>query len=358
MEIEVETSLSNELIASGSTNYSNNIGSSIESNHLKMNSNTFPVLIDDNKNSINNQNQMVSMKPINENQNSFQNKFLCEKKDDNEKKIFDFKFESDKELVSFAGEYLSEMYYNFLLDEKYLKFKPMIGYMNNQKDINIQMRAILLDWLVEVHFRFRLKNETLFQTIWIIDSYLSLCPIKRAKLQLLGIASLLIACKSQEIYYPQLKEFIDITDGAYVKNELIEMENHVLKVLNFNIIAPTSNDFYNIIAKAFNFDQKQYYLGKYFLETALIGYQMIDYPSSVIAASCAYMVMKLFEMNNYKLLYSSDIVNKENPQKIIKDAAREIYCLEKYLSKSTLKAVKSKYSLNQFLNVAQYCEQI
>ena len=232
-----------------------------------------------------------------------------------------------------------------------------MGYMEMQGDINEQMRAILIDWLVEVHYRFRLKSETLFQTVWIIDTYLSLVQITRAKLQLLGIASLLISCKSQEIYYPQLSEFIDITDGAYVKNELIDMEKKVLKVLNFNIIAPTANDFYNIIAKAFGFDQKQFYLGKYFLESALIDYRMIKYSSSVIGVSCAYIVMKFFGIDNYKILYKNEVVNENCPQKAIKEAARDICFLVKNLSQSTLKAVKDKYSLNHFLNVVQYCEQ-
>ena len=84
---------------------------------------------------------------------------------------------------------------------------------------------------------------------------------------------------------------------------------------------------------------------------------MIKYTSSVIAVSCAYIVMKFFGINNYKYLYTSKVINEENQEKVIKDAAREIYVLIKNLSKSTLKAIKEKYSLNQFLNVAQYCEQ-
>ena len=119
--------------------------------------------------------------------------------------------------------------------------------MDMQNDINEQMRAILIDWLIEVHYRFRLKSETLFQTVWIIDAYLSILPIIRAKLQLLGIASLLISCKSQEIYYPQLNDLIDITDGAYIKDELIEMEAHVLKILGFNIPYNIKNNFLKII---------------------------------------------------------------------------------------------------------------
>ena len=349
MDIEIEPNASNELILSGSTNYSNNTQFSIESNNINIyNSNAHFYQ----EKSNNNNNQKINQfENISNNQN---NELLPIKNNNN---LFNYTFESKEVFLSFAGEYLDEIYMNLLLDEKQLKYKPNFGYMDIQNDINEQMRAILIDWLIEVHFRYKLKNETLFQTVWIIDTYLSYHQITRAKLQLLGIASLLISCKSQEIYYPQLNVFIDITDGAYIKNELLEMENNILKILNFNIVSPTSNDFYNIIAKAFNFDKKEYYLGKYFLESSLVDYNMIKYTSSVIAVSCAYIVMKFFGINNYKYLYTSKVINEENQEKVIKDAAREIYVLIKNLSKSTLKAIKEKYSLNQFLNVAQYCEQ-
>jgi len=352
-KMEIEPQNSNDLIASNSTKYSNNTKLSIEStNQISHNTNLiFYPSSQKYLNCSNNEqkNTINSNKYINNNINY--DELIPEKK------LFDYVFSSNEEKVSFAGEYLDEIYSNLLSDEKEMKYSPKIGYMEIQNDINEQMRAILIDWLVEVHYRFRLKSETLFQTVWIIDTYLSLFQITRAKLQLLGIASLLISCKSQEIYYPQLNEFIDITDGAYVKNELIEMEKRVLKVLNFNIVAPTANDFYNIIAKAFCFDQKQFYLGKYFLESSLIDYRMIKYSSSVIGVSCAYIVMKFFGIDNYKILYRNEVVNEICPQKIIKEAARDICFLVKNLSQSTLKAVKDKYSLNHFLNVVQYCEQ-
>ena len=334
MDIEtIEGQKSIDLIASTSTNYSstNNSKISVESNNNQITYGTnlifHPVKNSENK---------INISP---------------------QKIFDYTFKSNTDYISYTGEYLDEIYSNLLSDEKELKLCPKMGYMTLQGDINEQMRAILIDWLVEVHYRFRLKSETLFQTVWIIDTYLSMVQITRAKLQLLGIASLLISCKSNEIYYPQLNEFTDITDGAYVKSELIEMEKKVLKILKFNIISPTSNDFYNIISKAFGFDQKQFYLGKYFLESSLIDYRMIKYNPSVIGVSCAYIVMKFFGINNYKILYKNEVVNDPCPQKIIKEAARDICALVKNLAESTLKAVKDKYCLNQFLNVALLCEQ-
>ena len=359
LKMEIEVADSNQLYDSLSTQDSNNIKSFLDSKNVNICNTNLIFFPQSNKNlnEIQVQSQIVIPNQIKNKTQIQLPSIINNKKKEKEKEIFKFNFSNNEENMSYSGEYLNEIYSNLLMGEKELNYKPKIGYMKSQNDINEQMRAILIDWLIEVHYRFRLKSETLYQTVWIIDTYLTIFPIIRARLQLLGIASLLISCKSQEIYYPQLNELIDITDGAYIKEELIEMETHILKVLSFNIVSPTSNDFFNIIAKAFNFDNRQYFLGKYFLESSLIDYQMIKYSSSVIAVSCAYIVMKFFGINNYKCLYSNDVIKENCPQKVIKEAAREICFLVKNLSQSTLKAVKDKYSLPIFLNVAQYCEQ-
>lgn len=54
--------------------------------------------------------------------------------------------------------------------------------MKSQSDINESMRAILVDWMVEVHLKFKLLSETLFLTVNIIDRYLSLKGISRQRL--------------------------------------------------------------------------------------------------------------------------------------------------------------------------------
>jgi hypothetical protein len=264
-----------------------------------------------------------------------------------------FDFINSQEEVSYAGEYLEEIYFNLLIEENQSEIKPKIGYMNMQKEINEQMRAILVDWIIEVHFQFNLRQETLYMTIWIIDTYLSFHFISRKKLQLLGISCLLISCKSEEIYFPQQNKFIEVTDGAYTKEEMIIMENEILKQLNFNIIFPTSNDFYNILSKLYNFNKKQYFLGKYFIESALIDYHMIKFSPSIISAACVYLVMKYFGINGYQKLYNKYIINEKNPENVIKDAAKEVYILVENLSKSKLTTVKNKYGLNQFDNVSE-----
>ena len=147
--------------------------------------------------------------------------------------------------------------------------------MKFQNSINEQMRAILIDWIVEIHLKLNLKIETLYQTIWIIDSFLSIKLIEKSKFQLLGISALLISCKINEIYYPSITNFIKLTDNTYKKEELIKMEDDVLQILEYNVLTPTSIQFYQIISKYFNFDDKLHYLGKFFLENSLIDYEMI-----------------------------------------------------------------------------------
>ena len=267
--------------------------------------------------------------------------------------FLDFNFINDQEKVSYAGEYLEEIYLNLLLEENQSTLKPTFGYMNMQNEINEQMRAILIDWIIEVHFQFNLRQETLYMTIWIIDTYLSFNFISRKKLQLLGITCLLISCKSQEIYFPHQNKFIEITDGAYNKEEMLKMENEILKKLNFKIVFPTSNDFYNILSKLYNFEKKQYFLGKYFIESVLIDYKMIKYSGSIISAASIYLVMKYYGINGYQKLYSNFIIKEKDPENIIKDTAKEIYLLMENLAKSKYKSVKNKYGLVQFERVSE-----
>lgn len=65
--------------------------------------------------------------------------------------------------------------------------------MKIQEDINERMRGILVDWLIEVHLKFKLVPETLYLTVNLIDRYLEIENVKRDKLQLVGVTAMLIA---------------------------------------------------------------------------------------------------------------------------------------------------------------------
>nr|CAB3462048.1 unnamed protein product [Digitaria exilis] len=121
-----------------------------------------------------------------------------------------------------------------LLREAESEKRPSTDFMVTiQKDITPSMRAILIDWLVEVAEEYHLVPDTLYLTVNYIDRYLSGNKIGRQRLQLLGVACMLIAAKHEEICAPQAEEFCYITDNSYFRDEVLEMEAAVLKCLNF-----------------------------------------------------------------------------------------------------------------------------
>lgn len=74
-----------------------------------------------------------------------------------------------------------------------MKTRPKAGYMKKQPDITNSMRAILVDWLVEVGEEYKLQNETLYLAVNYIDRFLSSMSVLRGKLQLVGTAAMLLA---------------------------------------------------------------------------------------------------------------------------------------------------------------------
>lgn len=92
--------------------------------------------------------------------------------------------------------------------------------MGKQDDINSSMRAILVDWLVEVGEEYKLLPQTLYLTVSYIDRFLSSMRVVRGKLQLVGTACMLLASKFEEIYPPEVSEFVYITDDTYTAKQV------------------------------------------------------------------------------------------------------------------------------------------
>ncbi|KAL5730624.1 G2/mitotic-specific cyclin-1 [Ranunculus cassubicifolius] len=96
-------------------------------------------------------------------------------------------------------------------------------YMALQYDINERMRSILIDWLIEVHYKFELMDETLFLTVILIDIFLERQAIDRKRLQLVGVTTMLLACKYEEVSVPIVDDLIVISDRAYTRQEVLDM---------------------------------------------------------------------------------------------------------------------------------------
>ena len=103
-----------------------------------------------------------------------------------------------------------------------------------ETDIKDTSRAFLVEWIIDVQRKFRLLPETLFVAVQICDRYLSPVNCKKSELHLIGITSILISTKYEEIYPPEMHELLSVSENKFCKAELLEMEFKMLLALDFD----------------------------------------------------------------------------------------------------------------------------
>jgi hypothetical protein len=188
--------------------------------------------------------------------------------------------------VKGLADYESEIQVHLFRNER--KFLPNADYMKCQVDINAKMRTILVDWLIEVHMKYRMRIETLYLAINIMDRYLAQIPIMRRRLQLVGLVALAIAAKFEEIDPPQTSDYIYITADNYPEEDILQMERHMLATLSFHISVPTAAHFVDLLHKfqVLGFDRTQHALVEHILNLGLLDIRMLQHtPSHVVCAA-------------------------------------------------------------------------
>ncbi|XP_040907006.1 cyclin-A1 isoform X2 [Toxotes jaculatrix] len=188
------------------------------------------------------------------------------------------------EEVLCVSEYAKDIYRH--LRESEMKFRPMPDCLEKHPEITSGMRVILVDWLVEVVQEYKLRSETLHLAVNYLDRFLSRTAyVKQGKLQLVGTAALLIASKYEEILPPELNEFVYITDSTYTKKQLLRMEHVFLRVLAFEMAAPTTNQFLRLFMSIHSVCANTENLAVYVAELSLLEIEpFLRYTPSIVAA--------------------------------------------------------------------------
>ena len=155
------------------------------------------------------------------------------------------------------------------------------------------MRGILVDWIIEVHLRFKLLPETLFLTINLIDRYLDKTQIMRTRLQLVAVSALLIASKYEDVYPPELRDFVFISDNAYSKEEILEMERSILITLEFSISTTSPYRLLQRFCKIAKSNEVPFYLAQYLIELTLLEWRMLVYSPSEVAAAALFLACRI-----------------------------------------------------------------
>jgi len=268
--------------------------------------------------------------------------------------------QDDKEDVQACTEYVEDVYSYFRKSEA--KYSATAGYMEaaqkqltsqGKRLVNAKMRAIVVDWLVELHQRFRpaLQPAALYLAINVFDRFLASGAMKESyRLQVIGAACLLVAAKIEEIYPPKVREIKKMVDGATAP-EICTAERAVLAALKFQVSVPTVFHFMKRYLKAAEADQRLKALTMYIVETALHDVKMIDYKPSILASAAIHQGLAMLGRPSWTATLQAET---EYTPENLKDCTRQVNrLLHMAATDDTMHAVHTKFSSSKYLEVGK-----
>ena len=209
--------------------------------------------------------------------------------------------DEDAEDPLMVSEYVNEIF-------EYLRklepeTQPNPNYMEDQLDLKWQMRGILVDWLVEVHTRFRLLPETLFLSVNIVDRFLTNKIVMLDKLELVGVTAMFIAAKYEEVFSPHVQYFRHVADDGFTEEEILRAERFILATLEYNLSYPNPMNFLRRISKADQYDFQTRTFAKYLMEISLLDHRFLEYLPSHVSAAAMYMARMMLHRGPWVCLH-------------------------------------------------------
>ncbi|KAL1559913.1 putative cyclin-B3-1 isoform X1 [Salvia divinorum] len=239
-----------------------------------------------------------------------------------------------------VSDYVDDIYeYYWVMEAQNPSLK---NYLETQQDIAPQMRGILINWLIEVHQRFELMEETLFLTVTLLDRYLSIDCIKKNEMQLVGLTALLLASKYEDFWHPRVTDLISISAESYTKDQMLKMEKTILKKLKFRLNQPTAYVFMLRFLKAAQSDTKLERFAFYLIELCLVEYEALNYKTSMLCASAIFVARCTMRMSPRWTPLLTKHTRYEESQ--IRGCAEMILKFHKAAKTSVLKVTYEKYA--------------
>lgn len=168
---------------------------------------------------------------------------------------------------------------------------PFVPLSVTQQEVDGRMRAILIDWIVDVATRFAVQDETLHLTVNTLDRFLMTQSIVKKEFQLAGIGAFLLASKYEEVFPPELSALEYMSANAYTKEEILRMERNLFVALKFRVTVPSSL----AIADCILADQDprpsvmQQCLVSYILDASLMVFSYGQHRPSLLASAAIYL---------------------------------------------------------------------
>ena len=214
-----------------------------------------------------------------------------------------------------------------------------------------------MDWLAELHYKFKMWPETLYVTVGIIDKTLMKWQhFKKADLQCLGITALHIAGKYEEIYPQELRTILHVIDNAVTRPQVCQLETKILECLDFYMVWPSILRFMQRYAFIANFNKEQEMVAQMFCDFILLNMSMLKKKPSMLGAVAIYCTNKIMD----KKPWNSDMVKCTGgiKEQQLKPLANELFYHIKKLESSSLKTMFRKYECKCYLEVIKVISKI
>ncbi|XP_044057184.1 cyclin N-terminal domain-containing protein 2 isoform X2 [Siniperca chuatsi] len=136
-------------------------------------------------------------------------------------------------------------------------------------------RAVLVDWLIQIHEIMHFQEETLYLAIHLLNRSLRQIKVTTANLQLLGMVCLFVAAKKEECLLPEVSGLCYLMDHTYTKHQLLRMERKVLCGLKFDLSYCPPLHFLLLLASVARCSTKVVWMARYLLELSLLEGQCV-----------------------------------------------------------------------------------
>lgn len=224
------------------------------------------------------------------------------------------------------------------------------NYFQLNTEINPVMRLILIDWLAEITYNYHLRPQTFYLSIILVDKFLEKKFVSKQNFQLLGTAAMFISSKYEEMYPLKSKFLIKITDDSYTKEELLEMEKLILKVLEFNVTYPTQYEFLEIFSALLKICHKTFNIAYFLMEVQVLNINSLKYKKNEVAAGSLLIAMKFMNNFNKKIFKKITDYSDEDLFEVVEEI-KSFYLMNNIYIKSK-SIIGKKFLSTQFDEVA------
>ena len=229
--------------------------------------------------------------------------------------------------------------------------------------INPETRTCLIDSLIDLQKIFNFNERTLFITVQLFDRYITtsiannLSKIEEEDLDIILTTSLLIASKIEESILYKLTDYLGILSDKYTTNNIIEMEDKILKVINFNVVVPTMLDFFEFFAEKCGLNSIQRNKGLFYLNTILLDANLSLIASSAIAfcvvnivmgRDCSFLLRKINKIIDNKKGETLDTLFLLNDKERINELCELIKMFTENIIKTEYNHVYKKFNSEKF----------